>query len=313
MVAHGRVVHARRASRTSCSATCASPPGASRTCTSRGSTRTRSGASRWSATKRMATFDDMALERKVTIYDKGFDPDFRNYGEYITRSGDVTSPQISNEEPLRIECRHFVDCVRTGAEPRSGAASGLRAVRVLEALQRSLDAGGAPQRLRGRRAASREALRPSLRPRAGPDARPRRRARRRTRARRVGRDPQRHRDRRRLRDPGRRRARQAAAAGRTLDRAARGARAACRSAPRRVDLRRRGRVRGRAASARGAIVGDQAQVRERATIGDGAGDRPRHAESTTTSRSAPACGSSRTATWPPAPWSRTTCSSDPGS
>jgi predicted dehydrogenase len=97
--------------------------------------------------RRMATFDDMALERKVTIYDKGFDPDFRNYGEYITRSGDVMSPQISNEEPLRIECRHFVECVRTGSEPRSGADSGVRAVRVLEALQRSLDAGGSPQRL----------------------------------------------------------------------------------------------------------------------------------------------------------------------
>ncbi len=97
--------------------------------------------------KRMATFDDMALERKVTIYDKGFDPDYRNYGEYITRSGDVTSPHVSNEEPLRIECRHFVESVRAGSEPRSGAASGLRAVRVLEALQRSLDAGGTPQRL----------------------------------------------------------------------------------------------------------------------------------------------------------------------
>jgi predicted dehydrogenase len=97
--------------------------------------------------KRMATFDDMALEQKVTIYDKGFDPDFRNYGEYITRSGDVTSPQISNEEPLRIECRHFVECVRGGREPRSGPASGLRAVRVLEALQRSLETGGVPQAL----------------------------------------------------------------------------------------------------------------------------------------------------------------------
>jgi predicted dehydrogenase len=97
--------------------------------------------------KRMATFDDMALEQKVTIYDKGFDRDFRNWGEYIARSGDITSPQISNEEPLRIECRHFVDAVRDGLEPRSGGASGLRAVRVLEALQRSLDAGGVPQAL----------------------------------------------------------------------------------------------------------------------------------------------------------------------
>jgi predicted dehydrogenase len=97
--------------------------------------------------RRMATFDDMELERKVTVYDKGFDPDFRNYGEYITRSGDVTSPQVSNEEPLRIECRHFVDCVATGVAPRTGPASAIRTVRVLEALQRSLEAGGGWRRL----------------------------------------------------------------------------------------------------------------------------------------------------------------------
>jgi predicted dehydrogenase len=89
--------------------------------------------------KRMATFDDMSLERKIEIYDKGFDQDFSSYGEYIARSGDIHSPRISNEEPLRIECRHFVECVAEGREPRSGGASGLRVVRVLEALQRSLE------------------------------------------------------------------------------------------------------------------------------------------------------------------------------
>ena len=87
----------------------------------------------------MATFDDMEIERKVTVYDKGFDQDFSSYGEYIARSGDVWSPRVSNEEPLRIECRHFVERVRDGGEPRSGAASGLRVVRVLESLQRSLE------------------------------------------------------------------------------------------------------------------------------------------------------------------------------
>ena len=89
--------------------------------------------------KRMATFDDMEIEGKVTVYDKGFDQDFSSYGEYIARSGDIHSPRVSNEEPLRIECRHFVDRVSDGAEPRSGAESGLRVVRVLEALQRSLE------------------------------------------------------------------------------------------------------------------------------------------------------------------------------
>jgi predicted dehydrogenase len=92
--------------------------------------------------RRMATFDDMELERKLTLYDKGFDEDSRTYGEYITRSGDVFSPRIANVEPLRIECEHFVTCVRSGETPRTDGASGLQVVRVLEALQRSLDAGG---------------------------------------------------------------------------------------------------------------------------------------------------------------------------
>ncbi len=89
--------------------------------------------------RRMATFDDMALDGKLTIYDKGFDEDARGYGEYITRSGDTFSPHIPNVEPLRVECEHFVDCIRNGRQPQSDGVSGLRVVRVLEGLQRSLD------------------------------------------------------------------------------------------------------------------------------------------------------------------------------
>ncbi|MGH2894105.1 MAG: Gfo/Idh/MocA family protein [Solirubrobacteraceae bacterium] len=90
--------------------------------------------------QKMATFDDMDLERKLTVYDKGFDEDSRTYGEYITRSGDVFSPRIPNVEPLRVECEAFIDAIRSGEPPRSDGASGLRVVRVLEALQHSLDA-----------------------------------------------------------------------------------------------------------------------------------------------------------------------------
>ncbi len=89
--------------------------------------------------RRMATFDDMELERKLTVYDKGFDEDSRTYGEYITRSGDIFSPRIANVEPLRVECEHFVQCALSGQTPRSDGVSGLRVVRVLEALQTSLD------------------------------------------------------------------------------------------------------------------------------------------------------------------------------
>jgi predicted dehydrogenase len=90
--------------------------------------------------KRMATFDDMDTERKITVYDKGFDEPAGGYGEYITRSGDIWSPRVPNAEPLRLEVEHFLDCMRTGAEPISGGASGLAVVKVLEGLQQSLDA-----------------------------------------------------------------------------------------------------------------------------------------------------------------------------
>ena len=93
--------------------------------------------------RRMATFDDMELERKLTVYDKGFDEDSRTYGEYITRSGGSFSPQVANVEPLRIECEHFVECIRTGESPRSDGASGLRVVRLFEQPQLS------PARARG--------------------------------------------------------------------------------------------------------------------------------------------------------------------
>ncbi len=89
--------------------------------------------------RQMATFDDMALEGKVTVYDKGFDEDARGYGEYITRSGAIFSPRVPNVEPLRLECEHFIECIATGRHPRSDGASGLRVVRVLEELQSSLD------------------------------------------------------------------------------------------------------------------------------------------------------------------------------
>jgi predicted dehydrogenase len=89
--------------------------------------------------KRMATFDDMQIEGKLTVYDKGFDQDVRSWGEYIARSGDTFSPSVGNVEPLRLECEHFVECVRTGRTPRSDGHSGLRVVTVLEQLQRALE------------------------------------------------------------------------------------------------------------------------------------------------------------------------------
>jgi predicted dehydrogenase len=94
--------------------------------------------------ERMATLDDMALERKLSIWDNSFASLSDTYGEYITRSGPVHSPMVLNTEPLRLECTHFIECLRTGERPHTDGAAGVRVVNVLEALQASLDADGAP-------------------------------------------------------------------------------------------------------------------------------------------------------------------------
>jgi predicted dehydrogenase len=87
---------------------------------------------------KMATFDDMAIEGKITIYDKGFDEAPRGYGEWVTRSGDIYSPRLPNVEPLRVECQEFLGSIMEARAPRSDGLSGLRVVRVLERLQDSL-------------------------------------------------------------------------------------------------------------------------------------------------------------------------------
>ncbi len=89
--------------------------------------------------KRMATFDDLAGEGKVALYDKGFDEDTHSYGEYVTRNGDIFLPSISSAEPLRLECEHFLDAIQTGVPPRSDGHNGLQVVRMLEKLQKDLE------------------------------------------------------------------------------------------------------------------------------------------------------------------------------
>jgi predicted dehydrogenase len=101
--------------------------------------------------KKMAVFDDMEAERKVTVYDKG--PVQIAPGKITTHTGDITIPAISREEPLRIECRAFIEAVRSGdpSHPANGA-EGVAVVEVLQAMQRSLEDGGATVALEAARA-----------------------------------------------------------------------------------------------------------------------------------------------------------------
>ena len=98
-------------------------------------------------TQKMMVFDDMEPSEKIKVYDKGVDRvgQVVSYGDALTvRSGDILIPKISLQEPLKLECQHFVECVRERKRPLSDGIGGLRVVKVLDAAQRSLKSGGQP-------------------------------------------------------------------------------------------------------------------------------------------------------------------------
>jgi len=92
----------------------------------------------------MAVFDDVVKEGKLKLYDKGIE--WKNGQPVIRQTAESTLffPEI---EPLREELTHFLECVRTRRTPRTDGPSGLRVLKVLDACQRSIDAGGVPIRL----------------------------------------------------------------------------------------------------------------------------------------------------------------------
>ena len=89
--------------------------------------------------EKMVVFDDMELDQKVTIYDKAPESAPTSYGEWLTRTGDVFSPKIPNDEPLKLECQAFLELVAGRGDNGKVARDGLKVVRTLERLQASLD------------------------------------------------------------------------------------------------------------------------------------------------------------------------------
>jgi predicted dehydrogenase len=95
--------------------------------------------------KKMAVYNDVSQVEKIRVYDTGVEtPITNNFGEFQLsyRHGQVTIPYITWQEPLRLECEHFIECVRTGADPRTDGMQGLAVVSVLEAATASLQHGG---------------------------------------------------------------------------------------------------------------------------------------------------------------------------
>ena len=91
--------------------------------------------------EKMVVFDDMELERKVTVYEKAPWEPASTYGEWRTRTGDIFSPKIANDEPLRLELQHFLRLVEEGPGDHREAHDGLAVVRALDRLTVSLRDG----------------------------------------------------------------------------------------------------------------------------------------------------------------------------
>jgi predicted dehydrogenase len=91
--------------------------------------------------EKMIVYDDVA-EDKISIYDKGIDRfstlgdnmdfDTPTYDTFRYRSGDILIPRIEYTEPLRRECQHFLDCIKSGDEPLTGIKHTREVIRILE-------------------------------------------------------------------------------------------------------------------------------------------------------------------------------------
>ncbi len=99
-------------------------------------------------TRRMIVYDDLKTHGKIRVYDVRVErpPHYDTFAEfhYSYHYGDSYIPHLQQEEPLKMECQHFVECIEQGTTPETDGRQGLELVRILEAASRSLKANGAP-------------------------------------------------------------------------------------------------------------------------------------------------------------------------
>src|SRR5436190_23907001 len=101
--------------------------------------------------ERMIVYDDVAAQEKIKIFDVRVErpPHYDTFAEfhYAYHYGDMYSPYIKQDEPLKNECQHFLDCIRNSQVPLTDGVKGLEVVRILEASSASLKLQGGPIRL----------------------------------------------------------------------------------------------------------------------------------------------------------------------
>jgi predicted dehydrogenase len=109
--------------------------------------------------KKMVTWDDLSSAGAITIYDKGVirEPYYDSYGEFhmLAREGDVTIPKLQLEEPLKRQARFFVDAISKKNASVCSGERGWDVVRTLEAINESIEKGGAPVAIESYEAAHR--------------------------------------------------------------------------------------------------------------------------------------------------------------
>src|SRR5204862_5856360 len=97
--------------------------------------------------KRMIVYDDVAPLEKIKIFDVRVEvpPHYDSFAEfqYSYHYGDLYVPYLKQEEPLKVECQHFLDCIRNGKTPLTNGRRGLELVKILEASSASLKRNGA--------------------------------------------------------------------------------------------------------------------------------------------------------------------------
>jgi len=99
-------------------------------------------------TRRMIVYDDLQTHEKIRIYDVRVErpPHYDTFADfhYSYHYGDSYIPHLQQEEPLKAECQHFLDCIERNADPLTSGNEGLQLVRILEAASQSLKNQGGP-------------------------------------------------------------------------------------------------------------------------------------------------------------------------
>ena len=97
--------------------------------------------------KKMAVYNDLAVEERIRVHDKGVELSTLSEGDDLTqppmiyRYGDIVAPVVEFREPLAVQDQHFVDCIAAGTRPNTDGINGLDVVGVLEAVHLSLQRG----------------------------------------------------------------------------------------------------------------------------------------------------------------------------